>query len=268
MKTTAAQLRQIVALVPGKLRSMTEEDLTLRPQPGKWSKKEIMGHLIDSAYYNLLRFKEAQYAKPPYVVRKYAQDELVTLNDYQHQSLEEILQLWIALNQQIIRVITRIPDDKQAIEVISEEGAPIGTLSFLIEDYLAHMEHHLGQIFQDKDYLREEPHLYKGKISVEEALTQLEKVHPQPFVDVLRHGTLAVEIYKPEKIDIQQPHTRDEVYVIMSGKGMFVNGEQKYAFQVGDVLFVPAGVVHRFEDFSDDFLTWVFFYGPEGGEAG
>jgi mannose-6-phosphate isomerase-like protein (cupin superfamily) len=143
----------------------------------------------------------------------------------------------------------------------------MGTLSFIIEDYLAHMEHHLRQIFSDQDYLTEVPHMYQGEITVEEAVVQLKKVHPQQFVDVLRHGTLEVEIYVPEKVDLQQPHTRDEVYVVIRGKGMFVNGDQRHRFQAGDVLFVPAGVTHRFEDFSDDFLTWVLFYGQEGGES-
>jgi mannose-6-phosphate isomerase-like protein (cupin superfamily) len=266
MNTVAARLSQIIARVPGNLKSMTEEALIKRPQPGKWSKKEIMGHLIDSAYYNLLRFKEAQYATPPYVVRNYAQDALVTLNDYQHLSLEEILQRWMTLNRQIIQVITRIPKDKLSVETIAEDGSPLGTLSFIIEDYLAHMEHHLRQIFPDQDYMAEEHHTYQVKMTVEEALTQLKNIHPQQFVDVLRHGTLEVEIYAPEKVDLQQPHTRDEVYVIIRGEGMFLNGEQRHAFQAGDVLFVPAGVIHRFEDFSDDFITWVLFYGPEGGE--
>ncbi len=266
MDKTAVRLSQIITLVPGKLKSMTEETLTKYPRPGKWSKKEIMGHLTDSAFYNLMRFKEAQYATPPYVVRKYAQDALVTLNDYQHQSLEEILQLWVILNQKIIEVITKIPEEKQSVETVDEDGTPMGTLAFIIEDYLSHTEHHLRQIFPDQDYLSATPHVYEGKVSVEDALAQLEKVQPQKFVDVLRHGTLEVEIYQPEKTDPQQPHTRDEVYVIIQGEGMFVNGEQRHTFQAGDVLFVPAGVTHRFENFSDDFLTWVIFYGLEGGE--
>jgi mannose-6-phosphate isomerase-like protein (cupin superfamily) len=91
---------------------------------------------------------------------------------------------------------------------------------------------------------------------------------PAPFVELFRHGTLAVEYYAPEGVDLQQPHTRDEVYVVVSGTGAFVNGDRRHPFEPGQVLFVPAGVPHRFEDFSEDFATWVFFYGPEGGEGG
>ncbi len=100
--------------------------------------------------------------------------------------------------------------------------------------------------------------------------TALATLHAEPgrtFVELFRHGTLAVEIYKPQKVDPQKPHTRDEVYVVVSGSGTFVHGGTRRAFGPGEVLFVPAGVEHRFEAFTDDFVTWVFFYGPEGGEA-
>lgn len=87
------------------------------------------------------------------------------------------------------------------------------------------------------------------------------------FVKIFEHGTLEVEYYKPDRVDHQQPHTRDEVYVVASGQGTFVNDGEARPFEAGEVLFVPAGVEHRFVDFTDDFATWVFFYGPEGGEA-
>ena len=86
------------------------------------------------------------------------------------------------------------------------------------------------------------------------------------FLEVFRHGTLTVEIYRPEGVDRQQPHTRDEVYVVISGTGWFRNRDHRHRFEPGQVLFVPAGIVHRFEEFSADFAAWVFFYGPEGGE--
>ena len=89
----------------------------------------------------------------------------------------------------------------------------------------------------------------------------------KPFIELFRHGTLAVEFYKPEGVDRQTPHSRDEVYVVVSGSGKFVNGGTRRPFEAGEVLFAAAGVEHRFEDFSADFATWVFFYGPEGGEG-
>ena len=106
----------------------------------------------------------------------------------------------------------------------------------------------------------------RPQIKLADALTKLPGPGGRRWEVLFEHGTLEVEIYAPRGKDPQQPHTRDEVYVVMSGSGQFVNGDERHPFGMGDVLFVPAGVVHRFEDFSDDFATWVFFYGPEDGE--
>ena len=101
------------------------------------------------------------------------------------------------------------------------------------------------------------------QISIEQAYQLLKtSAGGKPFITVMQHGTMLVELYKPEGVDLQQPHVQDELYVIMSGSGDFLNGDTKTRFQPGDVLFVPAGVVHRFENFTDDFMTWVIFYGP------
>ena len=83
---------------------------------------------------------------------------------------------------------------------------------------------------------------------------------------IMRHGTLELRWYAPKGTDAQAPHDRDEVYVVVSGSGVFVRGEERVAFTAGDALFVAAHEVHRFESFSADFATWVMFYGPVGGE--
>jgi mannose-6-phosphate isomerase-like protein (cupin superfamily) len=106
------------------------------------------------------------------------------------------------------------------------------------------------------------------RVSVAEALTRLPGAKGERFATVLEHGTLEIEIYAPRGEDPQKPHTRDEVYVVVSGSGEFVHGSARTSFEPGDVLFVPAHEPHRFENFSDDFVTWVAFYGPEGGEKG
>ncbi len=87
------------------------------------------------------------------------------------------------------------------------------------------------------------------------------------FVPVFNHGSLLVEIYAPRGSDPQQPHTRDEIYVVAGGSGVFVTNDRRQPFQPTDLLFVPADAEHRFEEFSDDLALWVIFYGPEGGEA-
>lgn len=86
------------------------------------------------------------------------------------------------------------------------------------------------------------------------------------FQEVFVHGTLSVEVYKPLRVDLQKPHARDEVYVVISGSGKFFCAGERTSFVQGDLLFVPAGADHRFEDFTEDFSTWVIFYGPDGGE--
>ena len=88
-----------------------------------------------------------------------------------------------------------------------------------------------------------------------------------PFVTLFNHGSLDIEIYRPVAVDQQTPHARDEIYVVIAGRGEFVCAGQRENFIAGQVLFAPANTPHRFENFSDDFSTWVFFYGPDGGEA-
>ncbi len=102
--------------------------------------------------------------------------------------------------------------------------------------------------------------------TVEEGLASLPGPAGEWFITLFEHGSLDVELYAPRGIDDQSPHLRDEVYIVVSGKGYFVNGPHRHSFGPGDFLFVPAGVIHRFEDFSDDLLVWVLFYGPTGGE--
>ncbi len=83
----------------------------------------------------------------------------------------------------------------------------------------------------------------------------------------IRHGSMRVGIYAPRPPhDPQMPHDQDELYIVISGRGAFVKGDSRRPFAPGDVIFVEAGVSHRFEEFDSDFATWVVFWGPKGGE--
>ena len=104
------------------------------------------------------------------------------------------------------------------------------------------------------------------RVTAEEALA-LPEFEGQRSAAVLAHGTMVGKIYAPEGEDPQTPHAQDEIYAVIRGSGWFVNGGNRHPFGPGDMLFAPAGVEHRFEDFTDDFATWVVFYGPQGGEA-
>lgn len=100
------------------------------------------------------------------------------------------------------------------------------------------------------------------KLSLKEVQEKL-RSSGKEFVEIFQDGSLSVESYKPDKVDRQTPHTRDEIYVVVSGEGTFFCDGKRVPFEAGDFLFVPAGVEHRFEDFGTDFVTWVIFYGPE-----
>ena len=88
----------------------------------------------------------------------------------------------------------------------------------------------------------------------------------EPFVRLFEHGTLVVGMYAPRDVDLQTPHARDEVYIVAAGTAEFFDGTGRRPVAAGDFLFVPAFAPHRFASMSEDFATWVMFYGPEGGE--
>jgi mannose-6-phosphate isomerase-like protein (cupin superfamily) len=87
------------------------------------------------------------------------------------------------------------------------------------------------------------------------------------FISALAHGSMSVELYAPVGHDPQTPHEQDELYFIHTGTGRLMIDGEHHAFEPGMVFFVPAGVDHRFEEFSADFTTWVVFWGPNGGEV-
>ena len=142
------QLEIYIETFPIKLEQFSSEELLRRPAQGKWSKQEILGHLIDSAINNLKRFTEIQFLPRPYTVISYKQNELVVVNDYQNLPLQHLLDLWQALNWQIVLVVKNIPVNKLDYQVDPQyEIKELKTLSWIICDYVAHMEHHFRQIF-------------------------------------------------------------------------------------------------------------------------
>lgn len=134
--------------LPGKLQQFGPGELTQRPAPGKWSRQEIVGHLIDSAINNLKRFTEIQFLPQPYTIIPYQQNELVIVNNYQNIPLDHLLQLWQSLNRQIIYAVRDIPEEKLNFKVHPQyENNETKTLAWVVADYVAHMEHHFKQIF-------------------------------------------------------------------------------------------------------------------------
>jgi mannose-6-phosphate isomerase-like protein (cupin superfamily) len=97
-------------------------------------------------------------------------------------------------------------------------------------------------------------------IPIDDALPSLTK-SGNLFSALFEDHNITIEIYKPEREDFQSPHDRDELYMIIAGSGTFKLRDETMLFKRGDLLLVPAGVVHRFENFTEDFATWVIFYG-------
>jgi mannose-6-phosphate isomerase-like protein (cupin superfamily) len=110
------------------------------------------------------------------------------------------------------------------------------------------------------------------KASIAQALARLPAAatsaypHGAPFVTVMAGGSMSVEVFAPKGADLQQPHTQDELYFVHRGTGQIIINGQRFEATAGDAFFVAAGVAHRVENFSNDFVTWVVFYGPQGGE--
>ena len=105
------------------------------------------------------------------------------------------------------------------------------------------------------------------RMTLESALAAVAESAEERYGVLLQHGTLEIGMYSPKGVDPQSPHDQDEVYIVASGNGRFVVADTEQPFEAGEALFVPAGDVHRFVDFSDDFSAWVIFYGPHGGET-
>lgn len=145
MTKLTERLEQLIQTGLEYIFQINEENLSRKSSPEKWSKKEILGHLIDSGINNLQRFTEIQYESKPYKIRRYKQDELVLANDYQNADIQELADFWKALNIRIRNLILLQTDSTLAFPVDLGENK-IVDLSFLIRDYIDHLEHHLNQI--------------------------------------------------------------------------------------------------------------------------
>ncbi len=144
MTAAANSLQQVLESAPARLVDIGEEDAA-RPAPGGWSKKQILGHLIDSAGNNHQRFVRAQFTTllefPPY-----EQDAWVAAQSYATEPWPDLVNLWLLLNRHLVHVMRATPEE------CLTHGCSIGgkdpvILAFLMEDYVRHLEHHLEQIF-------------------------------------------------------------------------------------------------------------------------
>ena len=138
------KLISIITEYPERFKAIPEKQFSTRPSPQKWSKKEILGHLIDSATNNHHRFIRVQFEDEPEIF--YDQDMWVKYNHYNELASNELIHFWLAYNNQLIEIIKRIPAANLLRECKMRDGSFL-TLDYLVNDYVVHLQHHLDQIF-------------------------------------------------------------------------------------------------------------------------
>lgn len=140
-------LEYLVSEVSKYVSETSNEILSEKTNPEKWSKKEILGHLIDSGINNLQRFTEIQFDKKPYRLESYNQNELVKANRYQEAETDEILNLLQVINRRIIQIIKAQTEESLEYKIVAD-NVTFFNLKFLIGDYVNHFEHHIKQIIE------------------------------------------------------------------------------------------------------------------------
>jgi hypothetical protein len=138
------QLSEIIEEYSELLKGISDTIYSMKPSPEKWSKKEILGHLIDSATNNHQRFIRAQFENNPAIF--YDQDMWVAHSHYNELPVKQLISFWKVYNKHLLEIIKRIPAENLMRECKMRDGNHV-TLQFLIDDYVTHLQHHLKQIF-------------------------------------------------------------------------------------------------------------------------
>lgn len=141
MKKSIEQLEVIISNYIPQLEGIPEENWSYKPNPAKWSRKEILGHLIDSAQNNIRRFVVAQYEENPKIT--YAQDTWVAAAGYQNYLTGDLISLWTLLNKHICSILKNIPATTAERLAQTDEAHSI---QWLAADYNKHLLHHLHQV--------------------------------------------------------------------------------------------------------------------------
>ncbi|HMI02623.1 MAG TPA: DinB family protein [Pedobacter sp.] len=142
ISATLERLEYLCAIIPPLLAGIDEQILSLKPIANKWSRKEIIGHLIDSAANNHQRFVRGQFEDNPSIA--YDQNRWNEFNFYQQIDSQQLITFWEIYNRQLAALIKCIPGEN--LQRTCLVGAQLLTLDFLINDYVKHLEHHLHQI--------------------------------------------------------------------------------------------------------------------------
>jgi hypothetical protein len=146
MQKIIDEFKSIIDQSSAKLAGITESASKEKSSPGTWSKKEILGHLIDSAANNHQRFVRAQLSAE-LRIPAYEQEAWVATQQYHNESWENLVQLWKSYNHHLLHLISAIPENVLGNYCIIGDNKPV-TLEFVIQDYVRHLKHHLEQILQ------------------------------------------------------------------------------------------------------------------------
>jgi hypothetical protein len=141
MQSIAFELEAVIDQHIAALRAMLKEKMSYKPSPSKWSKKEIMGHMIDSAQNNIRRFIVAQYEDTPRIV--YKQDNWVAVSNYQNYEMTDLINLWYLLNKHVVTIIKNMQPEMMQQKCQTDS---VRTVEWLAQDYLLHLRHHLHQV--------------------------------------------------------------------------------------------------------------------------
>jgi hypothetical protein len=144
MTATIAHFEEVLQTVPQRLAAFPDAAAARKPAPNRWSKKEILGHLIDSAANNHQRFVRAQ-ATPHLELPSYEQEFWVAAQAYSTEPWPDLVNLWLLLNRHLLHVVKAMPAEALSHELVIA-GHPAVTLEALIADYLHHLDHHLSQL--------------------------------------------------------------------------------------------------------------------------
>ena len=142
--SVAEDLRRTIDAALPKLRAITDAAATEPRAPGKWSRKEIIGHLVDSASNNHQRFVRAQ-GVTALTFPRYEQNHWSASQHCNERPWADLVTLWHAYNAHLAHVITHIPDASLLVPCVIESNDPV-TLEFLVTDYVIHLRHHLAQV--------------------------------------------------------------------------------------------------------------------------
>ena len=148
LKKVVDRLQEHINTVPSEFLKYSEVELRRKPAPNKWSKKELLGHLIDSATNNHLRFIKIQFMPEPFFVEGYYQDDWVKIQKYNDIETQHLVNFWKIYNEHILYIMENTPEEKLNLKITAEQPfEEADTLFFLMKDYVDHMDHHMKQIF-------------------------------------------------------------------------------------------------------------------------